>query len=93
MSQQKGKVMLTAIKATALAALIGLATIGGARADCESDLTQLEQAYKTANLTAEAKGYLDGAKAKAVAALKKDDDQACHKAIAEAAAKAKVPFK
>jgi hypothetical protein len=67
---------------------IGLAATSIARADCESDLIQFEQAFKTPNLAANAKAALDDAKPLAVAALKKDDDAACHKAIADGMAKA-----
>ena len=64
------------------------ATAATARADCESDLIQLEDAYKAPNLTADGKSALDEAKSKAVSALRKDEDAACHKAIAEAMTKA-----
>jgi hypothetical protein len=70
----------------AVAALIATAAI--ARADCESDLIQLQDAYKAPNLTADGKTALDEAKSKAVSALKKDEDAACHKSIAEAMTKA-----
>jgi hypothetical protein len=76
-----------------LSMTIGVAATTAARADCESDLIQLEQAFKTPTLTADGKAALDGAKTKAVAALKKDDDAACHKAIAEAMTKAGMMLK
>jgi hypothetical protein len=81
------------LKIALLAAAIGLAATGLARADCESDLLQLETAFKTPNLSADAKAALDGAKTKAVAALKKDDDKTCHTAIAEALPKAGMTLK
>jgi hypothetical protein len=62
-------------------------------ADCESDLNALENAYKTASAKAEVKSALDEAKTKALAALKKDDDNACHKAIAAGLQKAGVELK
>ena len=76
------------LKLALLASAIGLAATGVARADCESDLKQLEAAYKTPNLSAGAKSALDGAKVAAVAALKKDDDKTCHTAVADAMTKA-----
>lgn len=72
---------------------IGLAATSIARADCESDLIQLEQAFKTPTLAAEAKTALDEAKPLAVAALKKDDDAACHKAVLDGMAKAGMTLK
>jgi len=70
-----------------LASCLGLVATG-ASADCESDLVQLEAAFKAPNLSPQAKTALEAAKAAAVAALKKDDDKACHKAVAEGLAKA-----
>jgi hypothetical protein len=64
-----------------------------ARADCESDMVQLEEAYKTPGLSAEAKAALDKAKTKSVAAMKKDDDTGCHQAIADSMSKAGIPIK
>lgn len=81
------------LKATLLATAIGLAGTVAARADCESDLKQLEQAFKTANLTASAKTALDEAKVKAVAALKKDDDKTCHTAVVDGMTKAGIKVK
>ena len=71
-----------------LAVALLIATAAIARADCESDLIQLQDAYKAPSLTADGKAALDEAKSKAVSALKKDEDAACHKAIAEAMTKA-----
>lgn len=78
------------IKAAFLTAAVGLAATTAARADCESDLKQLEKAYTTPNLAAPAKAALDEAKIKAVAALKKDDDKTCHSAVSEGLGKAKI---
>ena len=72
---------------------VTIATSNVALADCESDLVQLEQAYKTPALSATAKAVLDTAKTSAVAALKKDDDATCHKAIAEGLTKAGMTLK
>ena len=76
-----------------LSVAIGIAATGLAHADCESDLIQLEQAYKAPDLTATSKAALDGAKVKALAAFKKDDDTTCHKAIAEGLTKAGMTLK
>jgi tape measure domain-containing protein len=77
-----------------LLAAAAVAAAGGvARADCEADLIQLEQAYKAPKLTGEARKALDEAKAKAVSALKKDDDSTCHKAIADGMSKAGMTLK
>lgn len=76
-----------------LSATIGVALTGAARADCESDLLQLEQAFKAPNLTPVAKTALDDAKTKAVTALKKDDDKSCHSAIAEGMTRAGLKLK
>jgi len=83
----------TVWKTVMCAAVIGLAATSVARADCETDLLKLEAAYKTPNLAAPAKVALDDAKPIAVAALKKDDDAACHKAIADGMTKAGIPLK
>ncbi len=61
-----------------------------AAADCESDMVQLETAMKAPNLSADAKAAFDDARVKSVAAMKKDDDTACHKVIGEAMTKAGV---
>lgn len=83
----------TVLKIALLAATFGIAATGIARADCESDMIQLEQAYKTPNLAAPAKAALDEAKTKSVEAMKKDDDTGCHKAIADALPKAGLTLK
>ena len=80
-------------KTIVVSALIGMGALGVARADCESDLIQLEQAYNTPKLTQAAKAALDDAKTKAVSALKKDDDASCHKTIAQALPKAGLTLK
>lgn len=78
------------LKLLLLSATIGLVATHAARADCESDLLQLEAAYKTPNLSAAATAALDAAKTTAVAALKKDDDAKCHVAVTESLAKAGI---
>lgn len=80
-------------KGAALAGAIGLAATTAVRADCESDLKQLEGAFATHNLAAPAKAALEEAKVKAVAALKKDDDKGCHAAVADGLAKAGLSTK
>lgn len=70
----------------AFAAILALASIGAAgaaKADCESDLVKLENAYKTPALGADARTALDAAKVKAVRALKTDDDKTCHEAVTD----------
>jgi hypothetical protein len=81
------------LKIALLSATIGIAATSVARADCESDLFQLEEAFKAPALTAAGKAALDDAKVKAVSALKKDQDAACHKAVAEAMTKAGLTLK
>lgn len=81
------------LKLVLLSATIGIAATSIARADCESDLIQLEQAFKAPNLTADAKLALDDAKTKAVSAFKTDDDATCHKIIAQGLTKAGMTLK
>ena len=76
-----------------LSAAAVVAAAGAARADCEDDLLQLEQAFKTPNLSATGKAALEDAKTKAVSAMKKDDDATCRRVIADAMAKAGLTFK
>jgi hypothetical protein len=81
------------VKLLLLGGALTIVTTDLALADCESDLVQLEQAYKTPALTAASKGALDTAKTGAVAALKKDDDATCHTAVADGIAKAGLKMK
>ena len=76
-----------------IAAALGLLTAGAVRADCESDLLQLEAAYRTLDLSPAGKAALDVAKDRSVSALRKDDDATCHSAIAEALPKAGLTLK
>jgi hypothetical protein len=77
----------------ALAALALGACTALARADCESDMIQLETALKTPNLTPGGKTALQDASVKSVAAMKKDDDDTCHRVIADAMLKAGLTLK
>lgn len=81
--------MLTSSLRPALLALVLVAAAtGAARADCESDMLQLEDAMKAPGQTPQVQAaYKDGA-AKAASAMRKDDDATCHKAIADALAQA-----
>lgn len=81
------------VKIILISAAIGIAATSVARADCESDLLQLEAAYKTPNLTPVQTSALDAAKTKAVAALKTDNDKTCNAAIVEGMAKAGLKMK
>ena len=81
------------IRLAAPLSIVLLALTGAAYADCESDMLQLEQAYKTPDLKPEAMKALDVAKAKSVSALKKDDDAGCHAAIAAALKQAGISIK
>ncbi len=82
---------------TALMLAVATLTLGAgtslARADCESDMLQLETAMKAPNLSPSAKSALDDARVKSVAAMKKDDDTSCHQAIADALPKAGMTLK
>lgn len=71
----------------ALIAFLGAASMGVARADCEDDMVKLDEAMKTQTLTQDQKTVLQDAKKKAVAAVKKDDDETCNKVISEAMTK------
>ena len=78
-----------------IALAAGTASFGltAARADCESDMIQLETALKQPKLTPDAHAALDDARVKSVSAMKKDDDATCHKVIAEALPKAGMTLK
>ena len=64
------------------AALLSVAA--AARADCEADMAQLDQALKNPSLSATGKTGLLEAKKKAIAAVKTDDDATCNKVIVAA---------
>ena len=78
------------LKLLALSATIGLFTLSIARADCESDLTLLETAMAAPNLTPKAKAVLDAAGVAGAAAMKKDDDATCNKAVMDGLAMAGI---
>ncbi len=82
---------------TSLILALATLTLGGsvslARADCESDMLQLETALKSPTLTPAGKAALQDASVKSVAAMKKDDDATCHTVIAEALPKAGMSLK
>jgi hypothetical protein len=81
-------------KTTAGVALVLVAVSAGvARADCESDMIQLEDAMKAPNQTPTVKAAYQEAATTAAAAMRKDDDAGCHKTIADAMAKAGKPLK
>lgn len=81
------------IKLAAVCAATLLAATGIARADCESDMFQLEAAMQTPNLSPDAKAGLDDAATKATEAMKKDDDTTCHKVVADGMARAGLTLK
>ena len=74
----------------ALAAFASLAISGVALADCAADLAKLDSTLKSNSLSAQAKGDLTTARAKAADLLKAHDDKACSKVIMDATAKAGV---
>jgi len=77
-------------KTIALAAFASVGFAGAAFADCATDLAKLDSALKGTSLNAQAKGDLEGARAKAADLLKAHDDKACSKVIMDATAKAGV---
>ncbi|WP_237479142.1 hypothetical protein [Lichenibacterium dinghuense] len=76
------------LSAAALAAAALLCAASAARADCESDMLQLEDAMKTPDQTPAVKAAYDDAAKKSASAMRKDDDDTCHKVIGDALAKA-----
>ena len=74
-------------KMIVISAAIAVSAVGVARADCETDLTQLEAAMAAPNLTPEAKAVLTAAGVAGAAAMKKDDDATCNKAVMDGLAK------
>ena len=78
----------TILKLIAISAGIAVGATGIARADCESDLGLLEAALAQPNLKPDAKAVLDAAGVAGASALRKDDDDTCHKVVVEALAKA-----
>lgn len=73
-----------------ISAAIAVGSAGVARADCESDLVLLEKALAAPNLKPAAKTALDAAGVAGAAAMKKDDDAACNKAVMDGLASAGI---
>ena len=71
----------------AWAAFASLAISGVALADRAADLAKIDSTLKSNSLSAQAKGDLTAARAKAVDLLKAHDDKACSKVIMDATAK------
>ena len=81
--------MTSRIVAAGFAVLVlATATVGAARADCESDMLQLEAAMKAPNQSPAVKAAYDEAAKTSSEAMRKDDDAGCHAAIAGALGKA-----
>jgi len=78
----------TLVKLIMIAAALTAGTATIARADCESDLVLLEKALATPGLKPDAKAALDAAGVAGAAAMKKDDDATCNKAVMDGLAKA-----
>ncbi len=70
------------------AVLLSISAI--ARADCETDMAQLDEVLKSPSLSADGKKGLLDAKKKAIAAVKTDDDATCNKVIVAAIKQAGV---
>lgn len=72
--------------------LLGLAlaaaAAGAVRADCESDMLQLEDAMKAPDQTPAVKAAYAAAARTAASAMRKVDDDTCRKVIADALAQA-----
>ena len=78
------------IRNSTLIAAVLLTLSAAARADCETDMAQLDQVLKTSSLTTDARKALLAAKKQAVAAVKTDDDVTCNKVITAALKQAGV---
>jgi hypothetical protein len=78
------------IKLIMISATLAAGSAGIARADCESDLTMLEKALAAPGLKPDAKAVLDAAGVAGAAAMKKDDDATCNKAVMDGLAKAGI---
>ena len=76
------------VKMIVMSGAISMSLMGIARADCEADLGLLETALAAPDLKPEAKAALDAAGVTGAAALRKDDDDACHKAVMDGLASA-----
>lgn len=80
--------MTIPLRPALLALALSVLAVGAARADCESDMLQLEDAMKAPNQTPEVRAAYEAGAAEAASAMRKDDDGTCHQAIADALAKA-----
>lgn len=78
------------IRSSTLIAAVLLTLSATARADCETDMAQIDQVLKTPSLTTDARRALLAAKKQAVAAVKTDDDATCNKVITAALKQAGV---
>lgn len=78
------------IRSSTLIATALLTLSATARADCETDMAQIDQVLKTPSLTTDARKALLAAKKQAVAAVKTDDDATCNKVITAALKQAGV---
>ena len=73
-----------------LAMSLAVFTSTAAFADCEADLGLLEKAMAAPNLPADLKAEMTKAGEAGGAAMRKDDDETCHKVVMEILAKAGV---
>jgi hypothetical protein len=71
----------------AIALCFGLLTSSAAYADCEADLGLLETAMAAPNISAELKAEMTKAGEAGGAAMRKDDDETCHKVVMDVLAK------
>lgn len=78
------------IRNSTLIAAVLLTLSAAARADCETDMAQLDQVLKAPSLTTDARKALLAAKKQAIAAVKTDDDVTCNKVITAALKQAGV---
>lgn len=78
------------IRNSTLIAAVLLTLSAAARADCETDMAQLDQVLKAPSLTTDARKALLTAKKQAIAAVKTDDDVTCNKVITAALKQAGV---
>ena len=69
---------------------IGILSSNSAFADCEADLGLLETAMAAPNLSADLKAEMTKAGEAGSAAMRKDDDETCHKVVMDVLVKAGV---
>ena len=82
--------MNKSISFVAIALSFGILTASAAYADCEADLGLLETAMAAPNLTPDLKAEMTKAGEAGSAAMRKDDDETCHKVVMDVLAKAGV---